>query len=284
MKRLQWVVVALSAALVAAMLLGANERPEYQSEQVQIRTIEEKFEAVGEVQHRQLYSVAARSAGGLRLFVEAGEYVSAEQALFEVTPLIDSGLATQISAGAASSADELARQAYTIATTKSPAAAEVLAVSGYEQMTVAAGTPVMVLGSKEMNVSFFLPQRRREDVSVGHAVQVQRGEHQIQGCITSITPQDGGGQYLVTAQIPNSAFVRPGMQVDVAIVFRQVTAPSVSLQALQGTKLHCLVEGRPVQVGVVTGLCDEMYAELVYGPQPGTTVVLGAGGGANGVD
>ncbi len=87
------------------------------------------------------------------------------------------------------------------------------------------------------------------------------------------------GQYTITIELDGQQKnLSAGMKVDVEIILRECSGPAVPLQALEpdGT-VKCRTEDGIAAVPVQTGLCTELYVQLLAGPPVGTQVVVAEG-------
>ncbi|MDR2515197.1 MAG: efflux RND transporter periplasmic adaptor subunit [Christensenellaceae bacterium] len=278
MKKREWFVLLLTALALAALLSPGEETPPGETALVARRTIEKKIEAVGIVQNEKIYPVAPLASGKLRLFVKNGEFVRKGQALFEIENADYEGLSSLIAEGKASEPNRTASELYALNSAPSPAAGSIVELNGYDGMVAISGTPLMAVASRELLVSFLLPQAQRENLKIGQKIFVNRGSLRTEGEILSILPSDTQGQYRAEASIPatSSPEFLPGMQVDLQIVLDSVTAPSVPLSAIKNGKIYCVLPQGIEEVPVHTGLCDELFISLLYGPVEGTKLLLNA--------
>ncbi|MDR3085628.1 MAG: efflux RND transporter periplasmic adaptor subunit [Christensenellaceae bacterium] len=278
MKKREWFVLLLTGLALAALLSPTSEKLPGETVTVAQRTIEEKIEAVGLVQNERIYPVAPLASGKLRLFVKKGEFVRKGQALFEIENADYEGLSSLVSQGQLSQPHKTALELYTLNSTLSPAMGSVVDLNGYDGMVALSGTPLLAVASRELLVSFLLPQAQRENLKIGQKIFVNRSGARTEGEVLSILPSDIQGQYKVEAAIPAASAPEflPGMQVDLHIVLDSITAPSVPLSAVKNGKIYCVVSQGIEEVPVRTGLCDEMFISLLYGPVEGTQLLLNA--------
>lgn len=275
MKKKEWFVMAVTAFAVAALLMPRNAQTEYETAVVSVRTVEETIEASGVIAPRETFLAAPLTAGKLRLLVEKGEEVAEGQALFEVEnapadamtkmqELLEEGEEEAISTV----------QLYKANTVLSPLSGCVQELYASNAQAVSLGTPVLLLRSQEQVLQFSVSQSKRESLYVGQKVRASRRDREYTGTIEDISLEESG-QYLVTASLVGANSLSAGMQMDVSVLLRSVTAPCVPLEALDGDQLYCVMEDGLAKVQVKTSLCDAMYMALTMGPPVGTEVALG---------
>lgn len=279
MKKILTVCAAL--AVCAGLVLTMEKQPDYALAAVEVRDISEKIESVGTVGYAHVYALTPNVTGTVaRVFVEPGQSVHAGQAVAEMQLLPEN--AGQLMASMQNvelSQAQLQEETLKACTVTAPAEGTVLTFDAYEGMQAAPGAALGSVVSREKTVTALIPESAREDVRVGQKASVFRDGRTYGAEIASIEPAQGASaQYTVTLTSSAFASLEAGMKVDVSIVLSECSAPAVPLQAIQpdGTLL-CKTETGTAAVSVVTGLCDETYAQLVEGPPVGTQVVTGEG-------
>lgn len=272
--------VALTLVVCAALIFTREKAPVYRTASVQVRSLTEKIETVGTVVPLETYALTPSVAGRItRVMVEEGQQVGAGQAVAEMELLPETAAAylsslqnTQLSA------QEVQERMHEMCTVTAPQAGQITGLSAYAGQQTAPGNVLGCVAANALAVTAFVPENLREDLFAGQKVQLIRGETELGAKITRITPSaEANGQYLLRIEPDGiTRALQPGMKVDVEIVVEECSAPCVPLQALQpdGTVI-CRVQGGTAAASVETGLCTEMYAQLLSGPPVGTEVVVG---------
>lgn len=272
--------VALTLIVCAVLFLTREKPPAFRTASVQVRSLCEKIETVGTVVPLETYALMPSVAGRItRVMVQEGQQVGAGQAVAEVE-LLPENAAAYLSTlqNAQLSAQEVQERMHEICTVTAPQAGKITGLSAYVGQQTAPGNVLGCVAADALAVSAYVPENLREDIFIGQSVRLRRGERTLDAYISRITPaQEAAGQYLVRIEpAENTRILQPGMRVDAEIVTEECTSPSIPLQALQpdGTVI-CRTQGGTAAVCVETGLCTEMYAQLLSGPPVGTEVVVG---------
>ena len=276
----KWLTIAVAAVVCGVLWLTRVQEQPVALAQVQVRTLTEKIEAVGTVVPAQTYALMPTVTGGVKnVFVKQGQHVEKGQAVAEVE-LLPEDAANYLVKLQNTGLDEIdvQEQMRKACTVTAPQSGSVTAMTAYEGMPCAPGSALGVVADDELNVIAHIPESLREEIYVGQEVRILRAGAEYGGNIATITAaEDMEGQYRVTVRLkPLQKNLAAGMKVDVEIILSECTGPSVPLQAVQpdGT-VKCRTEEGVAAVPVQTGLCTELYAQLLSGPPVGTQVVIG---------
>ena len=278
----KWLTVAATAVVCAVLWLTRTQEPAVVFAQVQERTLTEKIEAVGTVMHRQTYALMPSVTGVVKkLFVQEGQSLEKGQAVAELE-LLPEDAAAYLAKLQNTGLDEIdiQEQLRKTCTVTAPQAGVVNVLSAYEGMTAAPGNAFGSVASTELMVAAQIPESLREKIYCGQKVRILRAGEEYEGKISTIHAlQDVAGQYSVSIALnTQQKNLSAGMKVDVEIILRECSGPAVPLQALEsdGT-VKCRTENGIAAVPVQTGLCTELYVQLLAGPPVGTQVVVAEG-------
>ena len=267
--------ILAALALCAGLVFTAEREPEYELTAVEVRDIAEEIEIVGSVDYAQTHVVAPALSGTVaRVFAQEGDRVTAGQALLEIEPAAgELALLLRAQGGSA----ETAEAALALCTITAPEDGILQSFSAQVGKSVLAGAEVGRVVSAEKAVTALLPESLREDVALDMAAEVARSGRTYSARISAIDAAPGAAaQYALRLEGGGLAALEAGMQVEVSLLLREASGPSVPLQAVQGDgTIRCLTEQGAVCVPVTTGLCDALYVQLLSGPPVGTQVILG---------
>lgn len=273
--------ILAALALCAGLVFTAEREPEYELTAVEVRDIAEEIEIVGSVDYAQTHVVAPALSGTVaRVFAQEGDRVTAGQALLEIEPaagelalLLRAQGESPTQAGSA----ETAEAALALCTITAPEDGILQSFSAQVGKSVLTGAEVGRVVSAEKAVTALLPESLREDVVLDMAAEVARSGRTYSARISAIDAAPGAAaQYALRLEGGGLAALEAGMQVEVSLLLREASGPSVPLQAVQGDgTIRCLTEQGAVCVPVTTGLCDALYVQLLSGPPVGTQVILG---------
>lgn len=273
--------ILAALALCAGLVFTAEREPEYELTAVEVRDIAEEIEIVGSVDYAQTHVVAPALSGTVaRVFAQEGDRVTAGQALLEIEPaagelalLLRAQGETVAQVGSA----ETAEAALALCTITAPEDGILQSFSAQVGKSVLAGAEVGRVVSAEKAVTALLPESLREDVALDMAAEVARSGRTYSARISAIDAAPGAAaQYALRLEGGGLAALEAGMQVEVSLLLKEASGPSVPLQAVQGDgTIRCLTEQGAVCVPVTTGLCDALYVQLLSGPPVGTQVILG---------
>lgn len=276
--------ILAALALCAGLVFTAEREPEYELTAVEVRDIAEEIEIVGSVDYAQTHVVAPALSGTVaRVFAQEGDRVTAGQALLEIEPaagelalLLRAQGGSPTQAGSATQA-ETAEAALALCTITAPEDGILQSFSAQVGKSVLAGAEVGRVVSAEKAVTALLPESLREDVALDMAAEVARSGRTYSARISAIDAAPGAAaQYALRLEGGGLAALEAGMQVEVSLLLKEASGPSVPLQAVQGDgTIRCLTEQGAVCVPVTTGLCDALYVQLLSGPPVGTQVILG---------
>lgn len=276
--------ILAALALCAGLVFTAEREPEYELTAVEVRDIAEEIEIVGSVDYAQTHVVAPALSGTVaRVFAQEGDRVTAGQALLEIEPaagelalLLRAQGESPTQAGSATQA-ETAEAALALCTITAPEDGILQSFSAQVGKSVLTGAEVGRVVSAEKAVTALLPESLREDVALDMAAEVARSGRTYSARISAIDAAPGAAaQYALRLEGGGLAALEAGMQVEVSLLLREASGPSVPLQAVQGDgTIRCLTEQGAVCVPVTTGLCDALYVQLLSGPPVGTQVILG---------
>lgn len=267
--------ILAALALCAGLVFTAEREPEYELTAVEVRDIAEEIEIVGSVDYAQTHVVAPALSGTVaRVFAQEGDRVTAGQALLEIEPAAGE-LALLLRAQGESG--ETAEAALALCTITAPEDGILQSFSAQVGKSVLAGAEVGRVVSAEKAVTALLPESLREDVALDMAAEVARSGRTYSARISAIDAAPGAAaQYALRLEGGGLAALEAGMQVEVSLLLKEASGPSVPLQAVQGDgTIRCLTEQGAVCVPVTTGLCDALYVQLLSGPPVGTQVILG---------
>lgn len=276
--------ILAALALCAGLVFTAEREPEYELTAVEVRDIAEEIEIVGSVDYAQTHVVAPALSGTVaRVFAQEGDRVTAGQALLEIEPaagelaLLLRSLAGSAAQGESPSQAETAEAALALCTITAPEDGILQSFSAQVGKSVLAGAEVGRVVSAEKAVTALLPESLREDVALDMAAEVARSGRTYSARISAIDAAPGAAaQYALRLEGGGLAALEAGMQVEVSLLLKEASGPSVPLQAVQGDgTIRCLTEQGAVCVPVTTGLCDALYVQLLSGPPVGTQVILG---------
>lgn len=273
--------ILAALALCAGLVFTAEREPEYELTAVEVRDIAEEIEIVGSVDYAQTHVVAPALSGTVaRVFAQEGDRVTAGQALLEIEPaagelalLLRAQGESPTQAGSA----ETAEAALALCTITAPEDGILQSFSAQVGKSVLTGAEVGRVVSAEKAVTALLPESLREDVALDMAAEVARSGRTYSARISAIDAAPGAAaQYALRLEGGGLAALEAGMQVEVSLLLKEASGPSVPLQAVQGDgTIRCLTEQGAVCVPVTTGLCDALYVQLLSGPPVGTQVILG---------
>ena len=267
--------ILAALALCAGLVFTAEREPEYELTAVEVRDIAEEIEIVGSVDYAQTHVVAPALSGTVaRVFAQEGDRVTAGQALLEIEPAAgELALLLRAQGGSA----ETAEAALALCTITAPEDGILQSFSAQVGKSVLAGAEVGRVVSAEKAVTALLPESLREDVALDMAAEVARSGRTYSARISAIDAAPGAAaQYALRLEGGGLAALEAGMQVEVSLLLKEASGPSVPLQAVQGDgTIRCLTEQGAVCVPVTTGLCDALYVQLLSGPPVGTQVILG---------
>lgn len=267
--------ILAALALCAGLVFTAEREPEYELTAVEVRDIAEEIEIVGSVDYAQTHVVAPALSGTVaRVFVQEGDRVTAGQALLEIEPAAgELALLLRAQGGSA----ETAEAALALCTITAPEDGILQSFSAQVGKSVLTGAEVGRVVSAEKAVTALLPESLREDVALDMAAEVARSGRTYSARISAIDAAPGAAaQYALRLEGGGLAALEAGMQVEVSLLLKEASGPSVPLQAVQGDgTIRCLTEQGAVCVPVTTGLCDALYVQLLSGPPVGTQVILG---------
>lgn len=267
--------ILAALALCAGLVFTAEREPEYELTAVEVRDIAEEIEIVGSVDYAQTHVVAPALSGTVaRVFAQEGDRVTAGQALLEIEPAAGE-LALLLRAQGESG--ETAEAALALCTITAPEDGILQSFSAQVGKSVLTGAEVGRVVSAEKAVTALLPESLREDVALDMAAEVARSGRTYSARISAIDAAPGAAaQYALRLEGGGLAALEAGMQVEVSLLLKEASGPSVPLQAVQGDgTIRCLTEQGAVCVPVTTGLCDALYVQLLSGPPVGTQVILG---------
>lgn len=267
--------ILAALALCAGLVFTAEREPEYELTAVEVRDIAEEIEIVGSVDYAQTHVVAPALSGTVaRVFAQEGDRVTAGQALLEIEPAAgELALLLRAQGGSA----ETAEAALALCTITAPEDGILQSFSAQVGKSVLTGAEVGRVVSAEKAVTALLPESLREDVALDMAAEVARSGRTYSARISAIDAAPGAAaQYALRLEGGGLAALEAGMQVEVSLLLKEASGPSVPLQAVQGDgTIRCLTEQGAVCVPVTTGLCDALYVQLLSGPPVGTQVILG---------
>ena len=270
--------ILAALALCAGLVFTAEREPEYELTAVEVRDIAEEIEIVGSVDYAQTHVVAPALSGTVaRVFAQEGDRVTAGQALLEIEPAAgELALLLRTRAGSAAQG-ETAEAALALCTITAPEDGILQSFSAQVGKSVLTGAEVGRVVSAEKAVTALLPESLREDVALDMAAEVARSGRTYSARISAIDAAPGAAaQYALRLEGGGLAALEAGMQVEVSLLLKDASGPSVPLQAVQGDgTIRCLTEQGAVCVPVTTGLCDALYVQLLSGPPVGTQVILG---------
>ena len=270
--------ILAALALCAGLVFTAEREPEYELTAVEVRDIAEEIEIVGSVDYAQSHVVAPALSGTVaRVFAQEGDRVTAGQALLEIEPAAgELALLLRAQGGSAAPA-ETAEAALALCTITAPEDGILQSFSAQVGKSVLTGAEVGRVVSAEKAVTALLPESLREDVALDMAAEVARSGRTYSARISAIDAAPGAAaQYALRLEGGGLAALEAGMQVEVSLLLKEASGPSVPLQAVQGDgTIRCLTEQGAVCVPVTTGLCDALYVQLLSGPPVGTQVILG---------
>lgn len=276
--------ILAALALCAGLVFTAEREPEYELTAVEVRDIAEEIEIVGSVDYAQTHVVAPALSGTVaRVFAQEGDRVTAGQALLEIEPaagelaLLLRAQGESAAQGGSPSQGETAEAALALCTITAPEDGILQSFSAQVGKSVLAGAEVGRVVSAEKAVTALLPESLREDVALDMAAEVARSGRTYSARISAIDAAPGAAaQYALRLEGGGLAALEAGMQVEVSLLLKEASGPSVPLQAVQGDgTIRCLTEQGVVCVPVTTGLCDALYVQLLSGPPVGTQVILG---------
>lgn len=273
--------ILAALALCAGLVFTAEREPEYELTAVEVRDIAEEIEIVGSVDYAQTHVVAPALSGTVaRVFAQEGDRVTAGQALLEIEPAAGELallLRAQDGSAAQASSAETAEAALALCTITAPEDGILQSFSAQVGKSVLAGAEVGRVVSAKKAVTALLPESLREDVALDMAAEVARSGRTYSARISAIDAAPGAAaQYALRLEGGGLAALEAGMQVEVSLLLKEASGPSVPLQAVQGDgTIRCLTEQGAVCVPVTTGLCDALYVQLLSGPPVGTQVILG---------
>lgn len=282
--------ILAALALCAGLVFTAEREPEYELTAVEVRDIAEEIEIVGSVDYAQTHVVAPALSGTVaRVFAQEGDRVTAGQALLEIEPAAGElalllrtrgespSLAGSAAQGEPGETAETAEAALALCTITAPEDGILQSFSAQVGKSVLTGAEVGRVVSAEKAVTALLPESLREDVALDMAAEVARSGRTYSARISAIDAAPGAAaQYALRLEGGGLAALEAGMQVEVSLLLKEASGPSVPLQAVQGDgTIRCLTEQGAVCVPVTTGLCDALYVQLLSGPPVGTQVILG---------
>lgn len=267
--------ILAALALCAGLVFTAEREPEYELTAVEVRDIAEEIEIVGSVDYAQTHVVAPALSGTVaRVFAQEGDRVTAGQALLEIEPAAGELVLLLRAQGETA---ETAEAALALCTITAPEDGILQSFSAQVGKSVLTGAEVGRVVSAEKAVTALLPESLREDVALDMAAEVARSGRTYSARISAIDAAPGAAaQYALRLEGGGLAALEAGMQVEVSLLLKEASGPSVPLQAVQGDgTIRCLTEQGAVCVPVTTGLCDALYVQLLSGPPVGTQVILG---------
>ena len=270
--------ILAALALCAGLVFTAEREPEYELTAVEVRDIAEEIEIVGSVDYAQTHVVAPALSGTVaRVFAQEGDRVTAGQALLEIEPAAGELALLLRAQGGSPSQGETAEAALALCTITAPEDGILQSFSAQVGKSVLTGAEVGRVVSAEKAVTALLPESLREDVALDMAAEVARSGRTYSARISAIDAAPGAAaQYALRLEGGGLAALEAGMQVEVSLLLKEASGPSVPLQAVQGDgTIRCLTEQGAVCVPVTTGLCDALYVQLLSGPPVGTQVILG---------
>ena len=270
--------ILAALALCAGLVFTAEREPEYELTAVEVRDIAEEIEIVGSVDYAQTHVVAPALSGTVaRVFAQEGDRVTAGQALLEIEPAAGELALLLRTQGEPGETAETAEAALALCTITAPEDGILQSFSAQVGRSVLAGAEVGRVVSAEKAVTALLPESLREDVALDMAAEVARSGRTYSARISAIDAAPGAAaQYALRLEGGGLAALEAGMQVEVSLLLKEASGPSVPLQAVQGDgTIRCLTEQGAVCVPVTTGLCDALYVQLLSGPPVGTQVILG---------
>lgn len=270
--------ILTALALCAGLVFTAEREPEYELTAVEVRDIAEEIEIVGSVDYAQTHVVAPALSGTVaRVFAQEGDRVTAGQALLEIEPAAGELALLLRAQGESPSQAETAEAALALCTITAPEDGILQSFSAQVGKSVLTGAEVGRVVSAEKAVTALLPESLREDVALDMVAEVARSGRTYSARISAIDAAPGAAaQYALRLEGGGLAALEAGMQVEVSLLLREASGPSVPLQAVQGDgTIRCLTEQGAVCVPVTTGLCDALYVQLLSGPPVGTQVILG---------
>lgn len=276
--------ILAALALCAGLVFTAEREPEYELTAVEVRDIAEEIEIVGSVDYAQTHVVAPALSGTVaRVFAQEGDRVTAGQALLEIEPaagelaLLLRTRGESAAQGESGETAETAEAALALCTITAPEDGILQSFSAQVGKSVLTGAEVGRVVSAEKAVTALLPESLREDVALDMAAEVARSGRTYSARISAIDAAPGAAaQYALRLEGGGLAALEAGMQVEVSLLLKEASGPSVPLQAVQGDgTIRCLTEQGAVCVPVTTGLCDALYVQLLSGPPVGTQVILG---------
>lgn len=270
--------ILAALALCAGLVFTAEREPEYELTAVEVRDIAEEIEIVGSVDYAQTHVVAPALSGTVaRVFAQEGDRVTAGQALLEIEPAAGELALLLRAQGESGETAETAEAALALCTITAPEDGILQSFSAQVGKSVLTGAEVGRVVSAEKAVTALLPESLREDVALDMAAEVARSGRTYSARISAIDAAPGAAaQYALRLEGGGLAALEAGMQVEVSLLLKEASGPSVPLQAVQGDgTLRCLTEQGAVCVPVTTGLCDALYVQLLSGPPVGTQVILG---------
>ena len=270
--------ILAALALCAGLVFTAEREPEYELTAVEVRDIAEEIEIVGSVDYAQTHVVAPALSGTVaRVFAQEGDRVTAGQALLEIEPAAGELALLLRAQGEPGETAETAEAALALCTITAPEDGILQSFSAQVGKSVLAGAEVGRVVSAEKAVTALLPESLREDVALDMAAEVARSGRTYSARISAIDAAPGAAaQYALRLEGGGLAALEAGMQVEVSLLLKEASGPSVPLQAVQGDgTIRCLTEQGAVCVPVTTGLCDALYVQLLSGPPVGTQVILG---------
>ena len=270
--------ILAALALCAGLVFTAEREPEYELTAVEVRDIAEEIEIVGSVDYAQTHVVAPALSGTVaRVFAQEGDRVTAGQALLEIEPAAGELALLLRTQGEPGETAETAEAALALCTITAPEDGILQSFSAQVGKSVLAGAEVGRVVSAEKAVTALLPESLREDVALDMAAEVARSGRTYSARISAIDVAPGAAaQYALRLEGGGLAALEAGMQVEVSLLLKEASGPSVPLQAVQGDgTIRCLTEQGAVCVPVTTGLCDALYVQLLSGPPVGTQVILG---------
>lgn len=270
--------ILAALALCAGLVFTAEREPEYELTAVEVRDIAEEIEIVGSVDYAQTHVVAPALSGTVaRVFAQEGDRVTAGQALLEIEPAAGELALLLRTQGESGETAETAEAALALCTITAPEDGILQSFSAQVGKSVLTGAEVGRVVSAEKAVTALLPESLREDVALDMAAEVARSGRTYSARISAIDAAPGAAaQYALRLEGGGLAALEAGMQVEVSLLLKEASGPSVPLQAVQGDgTIRCLTEQGAVCVPVTTGLCDALYVQLLSGPPVGTQVILG---------
>lgn len=270
--------ILAALALCAGLVFTAEREPEYELTAVEVRDIAEEIEIVGSVDYAQTHVVAPALSGTVaRVFAQEGDRVTAGQALLEIEPAAGELALLLRTQGESPTQAETAEAALALCTITAPEDGILQSFSAQVGKSVLTGAEVGRVVSAEKAVTALLPESLREDVALDMAAEVARSGRTYSARISAIDAAPGAAaQYALRLEGGGLAALEAGMQVEVSLLLKEASGPSVPLQAVQGDgTIRCLTEQGAVCVPVTTGLCDALYVQLLSGPPVGTQVILG---------